>query len=201
MPRAACPCRTVTASQASRISTFFKWRSVRGRVGVGCATTDGSSRLNRQAQSDVRGRVAGAAALKDVLRKLLGRPRSDLAEVLVRSIVGTTASLALRLSRRVYASVPASLMTAIAALTDAVVPIARGFWKLHDRLRAEGRLRGTTNASIACTAPGLSAGRTTTGAPSRATAVDAPPVSEPNYGRSASDRDLYDRLRFRLRPS
>ena len=50
-----------------------------------------------------------------------------------------------RLSRTAYYQppVPASRRDAavIAALTDAVVRYPRwGFWKLHDRLRAEGRL-------------------------------------------------------------
>ena len=70
----------------------------------------------------------------------------QLAEVLVQEhrLPVQRACRVVRLSRTAYYQppVPASRRDAavIAALTDAVVRYPRwGFWKLHDRLRAEGR--------------------------------------------------------------
>ena len=110
-----------------------------------------------------------------------------------------------RLSRTAYYQppVPASRRDAavIAALTDAVVRYPRwGFWKLHDRLRAEGRLWHHKRLHrVDCALRLNLPRRTTRRVPRRVRQpLTAPPVLNRTWALDFMTETLYDRRRSRL---
>ena len=129
--------------------------------------------------------------------------KRQLAEVLVQEHpVAST----VRLSRTAYYQppVPASRRDAavIAALTDAVVRYPRwGFWKLHDRLPAEGRPWNHTRLHRVYCALRLNLPRRTTRrrVPRRVRQpLTAPPVLNRTWALDFMTETLYDRRRIRL---
>ena len=110
-----------------------------------------------------------------------------------------------RLSRTAYYQppVPASRRDAavIAALTDAVVRYPRwGFWKLHDRLRAEGRPWNHKRLHRVYCALRLNLPRRTTRRVPRRVRqpLTAPPVLNRTWALDFMTETLYDRRRIRL---
>ena len=110
-----------------------------------------------------------------------------------------------RLSRTAYYQppVPASRRDAavIAALTDAVVRYPRwGFWKLHDRLRAEGRpWHHKRLHRVDCALRLNLPRRTTRRVPRRVRQpLTAPPVLNRTWALDFMTETLYDRRRSRL---
>ena len=99
--------------------------------------------------------------------------------------------------------VPASRRDAavIAALTDAVVRYPRwGFWKLHDRLRAEGRPWNHKRLHRVYCALRLNLPRRTTRRVPRRVRqpLTAPPVLNRTWALDFMTETLYDRRRIRL---
>ena len=110
-----------------------------------------------------------------------------------------------RLSRTAYYQppVPASRRDAavIAALTDAVARYPRwGFWKLHDRLRAEGRPWNHKRLHRVYCALRLNLPRRTTRRVPRRVRqpLTAPPVLNRTWALDFMTETLYDRRRIRL---
>ena len=133
--------------------------------------------------------------------------KRQLAEVLVQEhrLPVQRACRVVRLSRTAYYQppVPASRRDAavIAALTDAVVRYPRwGFWKLHDRLRAEGRPWNHKRLHRVYCALRLNLPRRTTRRVPRRVRqpLTAPPVLNRTWALDFMTETLYDRRRIRL---
>ena len=132
--------------------------------------------------------------------------KRQLAEVLVQEhrLPVQQACRVVRLSRTAYYQPPVASRrdaAVIAALTDAVARYPRwGFWKLHDRLRAEGRPWNHKRLHRVYCALRLNLPRRTTRRVPRRVRqpLTAPPVLNRTWALDFMTETLYDRRRIRL---
>ena len=190
-------------------ATFFKWRSKYGGASVSDVKRlreleTENAKLKRMYADLAREN----AASKDVLhRTRYGRPRSGIAELLVREhpLSIQRACRVVRRSRTAYYQppVPASRRDAavIAALTAAVARYPRwGFWKLFDRRRTEGRpWHHKPVHRVYCALRLNRPRRTTRRVPKRVRQpLVAPPVLDQTWALDVMTETLYDGRRIRL---
>ena len=191
-------------------ATFFKWRSKYG----GASVSDVRQLRELEAEHAKLKRMyadlgAGARGHQGCpAPKIVGpSAKRQLAEVLVQEhrLPVQRACRVVRLSRTAYYQppVPASRRDAavIAALTDAVARYPRwGFWKLHDRLRAEGRPWNHKRLHRVYCALRLNLPRRTTRRVPRRVRqpLTAPPVLNRTWALDFMTETLYDRRRIRL---